>query len=60
MVDEAPNKICKDCLIWKQFGRKCHYFWEGKKECTMKVYTPEEFEEEKLRTKDSKSKRKKE
>ena len=27
--------VCRGCLKWERFGRKCWVFWEGKKVCTM-------------------------
>ncbi|MBS3131041.1 hypothetical protein J4212_01290 [Candidatus Woesearchaeota archaeon] len=26
---------CAGCIRWERFGKKCWYFWENKKECTM-------------------------
>lgn len=43
---EAPNDICKNCLKWAQFGEDCRVFWVGKKFCTMRVGTMEEWEGE--------------
>ncbi|MBS3176810.1 hypothetical protein J4457_06270 [Candidatus Woesearchaeota archaeon] len=39
--------ICHDCLKWQQFGDKCFVYWQGKKFCSMKVCTQEEWGEEK-------------
>jgi len=41
--DKNIPPACVDCLRWEQFGRNCHYFWEGKKECSMYATTPEEL-----------------
>ncbi len=45
-MEEAPNDICRGCLKWERFGRGCHVFWEGKKVCTMRVLTEEEWANE--------------
>ena len=26
---------CAGCVRWEKFGKKCWYYWEGKKHCTM-------------------------
>ena len=31
---DAPP-ACKGCVLWTQFRKDCHYFWENKKHCTM-------------------------
>lgn len=46
--NEECNDICKDCLKWKQFGKNCWVYWEGKKYCTMKVTSEEEWKKEML------------
>ena len=28
---------CVGCVRWERFGKKCFYYWEGKKHCTMWV-----------------------
>jgi len=28
---------CAGCIRWERFGKKCWYFWENKKECTMLI-----------------------
>ncbi|MFH0867688.1 MAG: hypothetical protein V1831_00065 [Candidatus Woesearchaeota archaeon] len=28
---------CDGCVRWERFGKNCHYYWEGKKECTMRA-----------------------
>ena len=45
-MEEAPNEVCKGCLRWERFGRNCFVFWEGKKVCTMKATTEEEWANE--------------
>jgi len=35
--------VCAGCLRWEKFGDKCWVFWEGKKFCTMKVNTVEDW-----------------
>jgi Fe-S-cluster containining protein len=37
MTDDKINDICKDCLFWKNWGKKCYVYWDRKKFCTMKV-----------------------
>lgn len=51
--EEKPKKIplnecCKDCLKWEHFAEECWVFWEGKKECSHKVGTQDEWDYEKL------------
>jgi hypothetical protein len=44
---KAPvNNVCTDCMKWQRFGEDCRVFWAGKKMCTMKVTTPEEWDSE--------------
>ena len=31
---DAPA-CCSGCVRWKNFGKKCFYYWEDKKHCTM-------------------------
>jgi len=31
---DAPP-CCVGCVRWKSFGKKCWYYWEDKKHCTM-------------------------
>ena len=31
---DAPA-CCDGCIRWKSFGKKCFYYWEDKKHCTM-------------------------
>jgi hypothetical protein len=45
MPEENINEICEDCINWKQYGKKCFFFWEKKKECPSKI---EEGEDQKL------------
>jgi len=33
MKEKIPE-CCFDCDKWKEFGKKCWVYWEGKKECT--------------------------
>ncbi|MBN1503178.1 hypothetical protein JW930_06545 [Candidatus Woesearchaeota archaeon] len=42
------NDICKDCLKWAKFGNKCSVYWEGKKWCTLKVTSMEEWQQQNL------------
>jgi len=28
---------CAGCVRWEKFGKRCFYYWEGKKHCTMWV-----------------------
>jgi len=37
---------CSGCLKFQQFGKKCRVFWEGKKECTLKVLDMDEWNRE--------------
>ena len=37
---EQENKpdmpsCCVGCVRWEKFGKKCFYYWENKKECSM-------------------------
>lgn len=53
MVDEkakqeTQNKCCANCLKWGQFGERCWVFWEGKKECSQRVESQDEWDYEKL------------
>jgi len=32
--EEAPD-CCKGCVNWELFGKKCYYYWDLKKSCTM-------------------------
>jgi hypothetical protein len=32
----APS-CCIGCVRWEKFGKNCHYYWEGKKQCTMRA-----------------------
>jgi len=41
------NKPCEECIKWQKFGKQCRVYWEGKKFCTLKVRTHEEWNEEK-------------
>ena len=27
--------VCVGCVRWERFGKKCYYYWELKKHCTM-------------------------
>ena len=29
--------LCKECLNFKDFGEKCWYFWNEKKDCSQKL-----------------------
>ena len=40
---EEPPLVCKTCLRWDKFGKDCYVYWEGKKFCTRKVLTMEEW-----------------
>ena len=40
--EPAPD-VCKGCLKWDKFGKNCNIYWEGKKYCTRKVLTMEEW-----------------
>lgn len=40
------NEICKDCLKWSKFGEACFVHWKGKKHCTQRVLTAEDWAEE--------------
>lgn len=31
------NKICKDCALWKLYKDDCFYWWQDKKQCSMKT-----------------------
>jgi len=33
--DKSVPKCCVGCVRWEKFGKKCYYYWEGKKHCTM-------------------------
>ena len=41
--DKNMAPCCSGCLRWEQFGRKCHYYWDLKKECSMYAASPEDF-----------------
>jgi hypothetical protein len=43
---KLKNQVCADCMKWDRFGEGCRVFWEGKKVCTMKVMTPEDWDME--------------
>jgi hypothetical protein len=45
-VKPSPNEICNTCLKWAQFGQNCRVYWEGKKFCTMRVTTIEDWDNE--------------
>jgi len=40
---EVAPEVCKNCLRWEKFGKNCYVYWEGKKFCTRKVLTMEEW-----------------
>jgi hypothetical protein len=50
------NELCKDCLIFHRYKEGCWVHWEGKKFCTMKVLTDQQWEEQKNIIKQPKSK----
>lgn len=29
--------VCKNCALYKKFGNKCYFYWEGKRKCTQFV-----------------------
>ncbi|MBM3230015.1 hypothetical protein FJZ26_06290 [Candidatus Parvarchaeota archaeon] len=35
--------VCVGCLRWEKFGESCWVYWEGKKFCTMKVNSVEDW-----------------
>lgn len=35
MENKNLAKACEGCMHWDNFGNKCWYFWELKKECSM-------------------------
>ena len=37
------NAICEECIRKKLFGKKCKYYWAGKKECGSKCYSRSEM-----------------
>jgi hypothetical protein len=41
MKTEQENKFipscCDGCVLWEKFGKNCHYYWENKKECSMRT-----------------------
>lgn len=45
-MKKPKNEICEGCLKWKQFQDGCRVYWEGKKECTMRVLSQEEWDDE--------------
>jgi hypothetical protein len=47
LESDEPNEICKECLFWKSFQKKCYVYWHKKKYCTMRVSDSGEFEEKK-------------
>jgi len=36
-ADNSSSKCCIGCVIWEKFGKDCHYYWENKKQCTMRA-----------------------
>ena len=28
------NELCEDCWKWKEFGKKCRFFWPDKHKCS--------------------------
>lgn len=46
MPKEEVNEVCRDCLKWHQFGKECWVWWRGKKFCSMRVATREEWRSE--------------
>ena len=47
-MPDPLNECCKSCLKWNAYGEGCHVHWHGKKECSQKVKTQDEWEYEKL------------
>ncbi|MFH1439705.1 MAG: hypothetical protein ABIG89_04005 [Candidatus Woesearchaeota archaeon] len=45
---EMVNECCANCLKWEQFGHECWAHWHGKKECSQKVESQDEWDYEKL------------
>lgn len=35
--------ICEGCVRKRLFGKKCRFFWYGKRECHSKCYSEEEM-----------------
>ncbi len=33
--DKSTPKCCVGCVRWQKFGKKCFYYWELKKHCSM-------------------------
>lgn len=42
------NEVCEDCLKWKKFGNKCSVYWEGKKWCTLKVVSMDDWRQQEM------------
>jgi hypothetical protein len=40
--EDTPD-VCNGCLRWEKFGKNCYVYWDGKKHCTRKVFTMEEW-----------------
>lgn len=41
--DKNIPPACRGCIRWEHFGKKCFYFWEGKKNCSMFTTNVEEL-----------------
>lgn len=41
---EKMPDLCKECIRFKLFGKKCRVFWEGKSFCSRKCYSNEEMQ----------------
>ncbi len=41
--DKTMAPACAGCLRWEQFGRNCFYYWDLKKECSMKALGPDQL-----------------
>ena len=33
--DKGIAPACRGCIRWNHFGKKCWYYWENKKQCSM-------------------------
>ena len=42
-----PESACQNCLKFDTFGRDCWVFWERKKECSMRVESKVDWEDQK-------------
>ena len=39
---ESIPLCCNGCARWEKFGKNCFYYWEGKKNCSMRTSDYEE------------------